>query len=140
MRILDRILVALLAGIVSFTILFLTQPPAPKYFPLEHAWHWAQPGDGPGMGWYGRSGFALAAAGIACGIATAVTRRRQFISKNPFSTKTIWALSTIAMAILVILVAAIVWEQIHWFAKPAHALDSLKIRIDPAATNDFDAH
>lgn len=36
----------------------------PRYYPLEHAWKWANDKGVPSQGWYGMQAFAFLAAGI----------------------------------------------------------------------------
>ncbi|GMV92706.1 MAG: hypothetical protein AMXMBFR82_24840 [Candidatus Hydrogenedentota bacterium] len=135
MRTLDRILVVLLLSMVGFAVVFVAHPPAPKYFPLERAWHVVQPGEGPGMGWYGRSGAALVAGAILAGIAWAVTGRKSFLDRRGFSTRTVSAITVIVMATMLLLTVVVVHEQKSWFAIPARPLDSLKPdRVEPEKT------
>jgi len=75
------------------------------------------------MGWYGRSGLALVAGGVFAGIGYAVANWRQSHRYAEFRRSAIRGHTFAIFAILLILGAAIVYEQISWFPRPARQLE-----------------
>lgn len=108
----------LAVAVLAFGAVYFAHVPAPKYFPLEHAWHVVDPGQGPGMGWYGRSGVALGISTIAALVAYVAIRRRT-ASHPGFSRAMVRWLSSIIMIALGLMTIAIIYEQAHWFTKPS---------------------
>jgi len=110
-------LVVFAAAIAAFSATFVLNPPAPRYYPIEHTWRVTEPAPGPAMGWYGRSGVALLAAAAA-----AVTARfaagRASAGREPRTLRAwVIALSFVIALSLVLTAGAIVREQMAWFHK-----------------------
>ncbi|MCC6695642.1 MAG: hypothetical protein IT365_08425 [Candidatus Hydrogenedentes bacterium] len=117
MRRIDSILTILLLASLAFCAVYSLNPPTPRYFPLERAWHVTAEGQGPGMGWYGRSGAALLGGLLAgcCGYLWTALRSRH--ETRPLKPATVWLLSAILFVALGLTAAKIVHEQQVWFVK-----------------------
>jgi len=68
MRRTDSIIYALAIAVIAFAAVYLANPPAPHYNPVDGTWAMHQPKGVPSMGWYGRTAWALAGALAAAGI------------------------------------------------------------------------
>ncbi len=130
----DVVIAVLLVAVLAFGAVYFVHIPTPTYFPLEHAWHLVEPGQGPGMGWYGRSGVALGISAVAALIAYAVMRRRR-TSHPGLSRTTVRWLSAIILAALGLMTIAIVHEQAHWFTKPSVPLPAVHSDTFPTPEN-----
>lgn len=110
------VLLTVTVAMVVFTAVFAWNPPSPRYYPVERVWR--MPGEtapGPAMGWYGRTGVALGAAGICSGAAALLLRTRaRGIRLNR---RAIYAIAVVIAALLVASIAGIVQEQRLWFSK-----------------------
>ncbi len=112
------IFVTLVVTVFVFCATFLKNPPAPRFHPIEREWHMpSNPAPGPAMGWYGRTGVALAAAAVAGGLNLAVLSRMN--RKKPFvlNAASIYGLTTAIFLCLAITMIGIVREQRDWFTK-----------------------
>jgi len=69
----DRALFIWSAAALAFAIVYGTEPPAPRYYPIDRVWSW-EILDGPSMGWYGRMMWAALASAIAALAAALITR------------------------------------------------------------------
>jgi hypothetical protein len=66
----DRLALSLCTAIVIACAVYALGPPAPVYYPVEHAWNGTS-GSTPGMAWYGNSACALGAGALGLGLAWA---------------------------------------------------------------------
>jgi len=112
------VLLYLAVGLTVFCGVFLWNPPAPRFHPVERVWRMpTNAAKGPAMGWYGRTGAALGAATITGGITAAVLRlwnRKKQLELNP---ATIYAIAFALVLCFAITFAGIVHEQKSWFSK-----------------------
>jgi len=108
------VFVAAMAAIVVFCSVFVWSPSMPRFFPVEGAWHWNTPGQGPAMGWYGRAGAALVPCVVAFGVVAAGLSRKKALSLR---TGVIYAIAALVFASLAATSVVIVHEQQAWFAK-----------------------
>jgi hypothetical protein len=117
MRRTDAALLVACAGLLAFSVAYYVDPPAPRYYPLEHAWRMANEKGKPSMGWYGRSAWGLG-AGLAAGLAMAVALRvighRQEGSRRTLPS---WLLAVLTVASLLALVGASAEVVHHEFGK-----------------------
>lgn len=75
MRERDAIAVSVCLSTTVMCVLYVVQPTAPIYYPLEHVWRWEKLPGLPSMAWYGRSLWALAAGSLTLFFALPLTRR-----------------------------------------------------------------
>ena len=108
------VFVAAVAAIVVFCGVFVWNPSMPRFFPVEGAWHWSTPGQGPAMGWYGRTAAALTPGVVVFGVAAAGMSRKKTFALRAGA---IYAIAAVVFASLAATSAVIVHEQQAWFAK-----------------------
>lgn len=103
---------------VVFCGVFVWNPPAPRYYPVERAWRMpSNPAPGPAMGWYGRTGVALAASlGVAAPVA-GILWRRDRTRRITLGAASVYAIAALLVACLFVSSVAIVYEQRAWFNK-----------------------
>jgi hypothetical protein len=73
----------------------------PRYYPLEHAWKWANEKGVPSQGWYGMQGFAYVAAAAVTLVAYLILSRSP-MGKNTPKPATLKALGVITTLIVVV--------------------------------------
>lgn len=96
------------AAIVVTVGLYVLEPRAPIYYPVERLWRWDE-GPGIAMFWYGRSLFALGAGALTLLVTRALLSRWQ-ASPPP------WAPRAASAFALLALVAALLRTVLHEYA------------------------
>lgn len=114
----DIIAVAITASILTFCLVFVLDPPTPKFLPIEREWRMGETGPAIAMGWYGRSGAALLAGAVAGAAAALCARALAKTAAHPLSPKTVLAMTALALIALLAASARIIQEQSTWFARP----------------------
>jgi hypothetical protein len=108
----ERIAVVASTAIVATCAVYLLQPSAPIYYPLDHAWRW-EPSRGVSMVWYGRSLWALAAGLIVGFITSGLLRRRDKRAEAPSKLASVASLSALG-ALVVTLGYTVLHEWSKW--------------------------
>ncbi len=112
------VLLSLSFAIVIFCGVFIWNPPAPRFYPLEGVWRMpSEKASGPAMGWYGRTGAALLAGAVSGGVGSAVAAglsRRKPIRLAP---PAVFAVALLVLVALAGASSAVVFEQQVWFQK-----------------------
>ena len=112
------VLTVLAVALVAFCAIFLWNPPAPRFYPIERTWRMpSEPAPGPAMGWYGRTGAALAVSAIASGMVAAGLRFGNRDRRFGMRPATIYAVLVVIGVTLAATFAGIVHEQRSWFQK-----------------------
>lgn len=70
-------------AIVVTAVLYVVNPPAPIYYPLEHTWSWQKLPGVPSMSWYGRSLWAIGSGVVTFLGAWLVTSRLASEKSDP---------------------------------------------------------
>ena len=113
----DGALLVACAGIIAFSVAYYIDPPAPRYYPLEHTWRMANEEGKPSMAWYGRSAWGLGvglATGLAMGMALRGVGRCQ---EGAGRTLPAWLIAVLTVASLLALVGVGAEVIQHEFAK-----------------------
>jgi hypothetical protein len=71
----DSAFLSVSVALLAFSLVYYLNPPAPRYYPLEHTWRMANEKGVPSMAWYGRSAWGLGAGALA-GIVTGLVLSR----------------------------------------------------------------
>lgn len=74
MRQKEALTISLCAAIVVTSALYVLDPRAPIYYPVERVWRW-DPLPGVAMRWYGRSMVALGGGALALAVALPLLRK-----------------------------------------------------------------
>jgi len=108
----ERVAVVASAAIIAACVVYLAQPPAPIYYPLEHVWRWT-PTKGVSMLWYGRSAWSLIAGLVAGFVANGLLRRSDNASAEPSRLAIAASVSAVG-ALLVALGYTVLHEWSKW--------------------------
>ncbi len=109
----DSVVLGVGVAVVAACALYLAQPPAPIYYPLEHDWNW-QKTSGVGMQWYGRSLWAVASGALAFWLTSRVLHRTGNGAK-PAPTWVSRTVTSISLAVIVVaLTSTVIHEYWNW--------------------------
>jgi hypothetical protein len=115
MRKQDAIVLSLCAAVVACCVLYIFQPPAPRYYPLDHEWRWEKAPGLPSMGWYGRTLWAFLAGGVAILVTWPIAVR---LAKQAHNAPSAWMPKALTFLTFVAVLAAlghtVVHEYITW--------------------------
>jgi len=113
----DYLLLISAAVALTFSAAYYFQPPAPRYYPVEHAWKMEHEKGVPSMGWYGRTAWGLA-AGTAAGALTALGLLAVPRDANGHPRRLpAWLGTSLSLLVLVVLVALAAQIMHHEFHK-----------------------
>lgn len=99
----DAIVLSFCTGIIACCVVYIIEPPGPKYYPLESVWSLLPLGDSPGMAWYSRTVWGFAAGLAVLGVTWALAVRRVSVDgpgmpKHVIRTMTLLTLTALAVA------------------------------------------
>lgn len=108
----DRLHLSVTIPIIVACVVYVFDPPAPRYFPLERTWSMSPAGDSPSMGWYGRTAWSVFAAVVSLVV---VRIRLRHANRRRVNRRVVGALSLMCLASLLLLSAQIAWhESCRW--------------------------
>lgn len=116
MRRRDAIVLSFCLGIVTTAVLYVVNPRAPIYYPLERSWSWVKTPGVPLMAWYGRSLWAIGGGLVV--LAVAIVASRRWASDRPAPK---WLPATLVwvtvIALLVALGDTVLHEHATWMRR-----------------------
>jgi hypothetical protein len=105
----DRTALAASLAVCMACLVFIANPPSPRYYPLERVWRMENlPGE-PSMGWYGRSAWTVAGGLLAGAVALVALRR---VRRTPPGAL-LHACAGLALLLLTVAVASVVHHERH---------------------------
>jgi hypothetical protein len=114
----DIVAIAITASTLIFCLVFILNPPMPKYLPLEREWRMGDTGPVIAMGWYGRTAAALLAGAFAGAAAASLAGALAKTADRRLSPKTVLAMTAFSLLALLAASARIIHEQSMWFTCP----------------------
>jgi peptidoglycan/LPS O-acetylase OafA/YrhL len=110
----DYLLLITVIVAIAFAAAYHFKPPAPRYYPLEHAWKMENVKGVPSMGWYGRTAWGVgigAAAGVVAALALLAVPKRADGQARQLPGWAITLLSLAAVVTLVLLAGEILHHE-----------------------------
>jgi len=116
MRKKDIVALGVCAATAVFCVMYIIEPPGPRYYPLEHTWSWTPIPDSPAMGWYSRVTYGVVPAAVVLVITALAAIRKPPEGGAIPGRAGVMALTAAMTAILVAAAAHIVYsELVHLF-------------------------